>query len=291
MKNISVQTYVKLRNGVEMPLVGLGTFPLKGQELQETIRTALKIGYRNFDTASAYKNESDIGDTLHENSAIKDVFITTKLSRRDLYWSFRGRDIRYRSVCTSFKQACKRLKTTPDLYLLHQPYPNYVKLYKEMVHLYEKGDVRAIGVANFKRRHIEDLIKETGLIPHVNQIEINPYNSRKDLIDYCREKGIQVEAYSPFGCGIFTQDLLNESLLIDIAKYHHKSVAQIILRWIIQQNVIVIPRTSKPEKLLQNIQLFDFSLSDDEIGQIGALNKNLFTGHGKVRVEQDDMIV
>ncbi|MBR1630745.1 MAG: aldo/keto reductase, partial [Paludibacteraceae bacterium] len=96
---------------------------------------------------------------------------------------------------------------------------------------------------------------------------------------------------SHFGRGIFTQDLLNESLLIDIAKYHHKSVAQIILRWIVQQNVIVIPRTSKPEKLLQNIQLFDFSLSDDEIEQIEALNKNLFTGHGKVRVEQDDMIV
>lgn len=275
-----------------MPLVGLGTYPLKEDVLSRTLNTAFELGYRSIDTAFAYHNEETIGEVLQKSDSLgQQVFVTSKLSVNDLYLTLHGRHVvRKKSTKKSYTESCKRLqKSILDLYLLHQPYSNYIDIYEEMVRLYESGKVRAVGVANFKKRQIERIIEKTGIVPAVNQIEVNPYNTRKGLIAYCKEKGIQVVAYSPFGRGLLTKELMNEGVLVAIAQEKQKSVAQVILRWLIQQDIVVIPRTDKAEKLAQNIQIFDFHLAEEEMQQIDQLNRNLFTGLGKLRVEVDDL--
>ena len=267
--------HVCLNNGVKMPLVGLGTYPFQKKAVYQLIETAYDLGYRSFDTAWLYKNEIDIGAALKDLGVPRnEVFLTSKIHIDSLYWpryyyslSFGG--LKYKSVYTAYRDSCRRLGVDYlDLYLIHWPFPGYLKMWKEMTKLYDNKLVRAIGVSSFMPSHLDSL-KD-------NQIEMNPYNSRQDVVDYCKMHGILVEAYSPLGRGVYTKDLLSDSVISDIAANHSVSTAQVIVRWFVQRGIVAVPRTNKRTKLFQNISVFDFSLSDLEMRGIDGLNRDLF---------------
>mgnify|MGYP002622883234 CR=1 FL=1 len=275
MENISFQKYVKLRNGVEMPLVGLGTFPLKGQELKETLRTALRLGYRNFDTAHKYGNEADIGNFFAENGIErKSLFITSKYELAQFvgkkWWIFNyGKE----GFKKGYLNSCKRLQTDYlDLYMIHSPCKHYLEFYGELIKLHEAGKVRSIGMANCNVERLEEIKKEHGTLPMVNQIELHPFCQQRETVEYCKINHVVVEAYSPFAHGAIMQDLLNNQILKRIADDHGKTITQIILRWIVQQGIVALPRSSNPKHIKENVSVFDFSLTNEEMSQIYALD-------------------
>lgn len=274
---------VVLNNGIEMPLLGLGTWPFKGADLKRVLHSAYEIGYRSFDTAWLYKNEHDIGEFLSSRNIDRNqCFITSKLHIDDLYFCgyHRKFHLRYKGVKSAFRDSCRRLNTDYiDLYLLHWPFPGWQYMWEDLVELYNSGYIRAIGVSSFSESHIEELKKISGILPAVNQFEISPLNTRKELIKYCQENGIRVEAYSPFGRGKGTISIMEDNRLITLSAKYEKSVAQIVLRWFIQQGIIAIPRTDKVHKLQENIDIFDFILSDEDMAVVDSLNKNAFFGH------------
>ena len=166
-----------------------------------------------------------------------------------------------------------------DLYLIHWPFLNYEHLWEEVAKIYEKGLVKAIGVCSFEPEHLERLKQVSGIIPAVNQFEISPFNTRKPLIEYCKNNSIQVEAFSAFGVGRnkdVVPDIMSDKTLAEIAKVHDKTIAQVILRWLVQQDIIVIPRSKNPARQKENISVFDFELSDEEMGIIDGMNMNHF---------------
>lgn len=272
-----------LNNGVEMPLVGLGTWALPNDDLITIIKSAYDNGYRKLDTAVKYNNEQEIGNSIKKlNISRKDLFITTKLYGRNLY-NF-GRDyhpffhVQTKSIKRAFEESCKRLGTDYiDLYLIHWPYPEYIKFYLEIEKLYKDGRIKAIGVCSFQPKHIDDLMQKASILPAVNQIEISPYNNQKKIVEYCRSNNIQVEAYSSFGGDKKSQlFILEDPLLKDIARNHGKSVAQIINRWLVQQNIAILPRSKSTIHQNENISIFDFELSSEEMQYIFKLNKDIF---------------
>ena len=209
-------------------------------------------------------------------------FITTKLYGRTLY-NF-GRDyhpyihIQTKSIKKAFEESCKRLGTDYiDLYLIHWPYPEYIKFYLEIEQLYRDGRIKAIGVCSFQPQHIDDLMQKATILPAVNQIEISPYNKQERIIDYCRNHNIQVEAFSSFGGDKKAQlSILDDNSLKEIAMSHGKTVAQIINRWLVQQRIAVLPRSKSINHQKENIEIFDFELSAEEMQKIDSLNKNMF---------------
>jgi len=272
---------VTLNNGVEMPIVGMGTWPYKGNELKQVFRTAWELGYRAFDTASAYGNEQAIGEVMREMGIKRDeIFLTSKIAASNLLWHPRNRfglRIPIYSVAHAYEKSCRNLGVDYlDLYLIHWPYPGYQKMWKAMSKLYRQGRVRAIGVSSFMPLHLEDLRQVSDVVPVVDQVEMNPYNSRGDVVEYCQSHNIQPEAYSPLGRGMRTPLLLKEPTLVDIAAAHNVTPAQVILRWLTQRQVVVIPRSNKPEKLEQNFHCVDFDLTDAEMEAINALNVDDF---------------
>ena len=277
--------YVTLNNGVKMPMVGLGTHTLPHDGIKNIIKNAYEVGYRKFDTAWLYENEEVIGASIHDLGISRnDVFITTKLHNKDLYPLGYRKNIPmpHKSVKRAFFQACKRLKTDYiDLYLVHWPFPNYEYLWEEVVKLYEKGFVRAIGVSSFLEPHISRLSEISGVIPALNQYEINPFNTRRPLTSFCSERGIQVEAFATFGTTFrhdeASKDLLQEPALVDIAEKYNKTTSQVILRWAIQQGTTVVPRSKSKTHLLENLELFDFALDAEEMNIIYALNRDVFS--------------
>ncbi|MDQ7737335.1 aldo/keto reductase family protein [Prevotella corporis] len=282
--------YTLLNNGVKMPMVGLGTFPLKGKPLQELIKQTFDLGYTLYDTAWLYKNERDISIGINQNNINRDeLFLTSKLHINDLYYSFHPRfniRLRSKSVKKAFEKTCQRLGTDYlDLYLIHFPFDGFEWMWEELIQLYNERKVRAIGVSSFKPEHLKKLSEVSDILPAVNQIEISPYNTRKDIIEYCNQRNITVEAYSPFGRGMLTKQILSDPVLVDIAKEVDRSVAQVILRWLYQMHVISIPRSNKLFKLKQNINIFDFELNKKQMNCIDGLNKNLHTGGGFLRIE------
>lgn len=254
----------KLSNGVNMPSIGFGTYKLgEEQDVIDRVKLALKIGYRQIDTASFYGNEEGVGKGIAQSGVDrKDIFLVTKL------WND---DHGYEETINAFNKSIKKLRVDYlDLYLIHWPNKLNSETWRAFEDLYKEGKVRAIGVCNFKIGHLEELKKIAKIMPMVNQIEIHPCKTQKDIIEYCTENNIQVVAWGP----IMRGKIFSLPLMLDLAEKYNKSIAQITLRWHIQNGVIPIPKSSNEERIKANIDIFDFNLSNEDMKKIDSLNSN-----------------
>jgi diketogulonate reductase-like aldo/keto reductase len=269
LKNLTSTT--TLHNGVKMPWLGLGVFKMKdGEEAVSTVKAAIELGYRSIDTAAIYKNEAGVGQAIKEvNVPREELFITTKV------WnSNQG----YEKTLAAFAESIEKLGLDYiDLYLIHWPLPakgKYIDTWKALEKLYKDGKVRAIGVSNFHVPHLEDLIANCEVVPMVNQVEYHPRLTQTKLHEFCKENKIQLEAWSPLMQG----ELLGEATLAEIGQKYNKSVAQIILRWDVQNEVVTIPKSVKPERIKENSDIFDFELTTEEMTLINQLNEDRRVG-------------
>jgi len=265
-----------LNDGNTIPMVGLGTYELMGQEGVAAIITALSNGYRLFDTASFYKNEDVVGKGIKESGIARDeIFVTTKIWREYLGYERTKRE---------FEKSLKKLNLNyVDLLLIHWPanaknyddwqYTN-ATTWQAMEELKAEGKIKSIGVSNFWQEHLDALLLTANIIPAINQIEFHPGYWQADLVKYCQHKNIAVESWSPFARGT----VFNNEIFKKIATTHNKSTAQVCLKWIIQHNVIVIPKSATKSRMIENINLFDFELSDKEMKQIDELPEMGFSG-------------
>ena len=254
---------VRLNNGVMMPAVGFGVYQIPVDETEEIVNKALEVGYRMFDTASAYFNEEQVGKAI-ASSAIKreELFITTKL------WV---QDYEYEDALKAFDLSLHKLgRDYIDLYLLHKPYGNYYAAWRALEKLYKEGLIRAIGITSFSNERLLDLCLHNEVKPALNQIETNPFFQQHSANAFLKSEGIVHEAWAPFAEG--KNDIFNNEVLKLIAENHHKSVGSVILRWLNQRNIVVIPKTVRKERMIENFNIFDFTLSDDEMQAIAALN-------------------
>lgn len=268
--------YVTLRNGYKLPMIGFGTFPLKGKQLEDTIRMTSEAGYSLYDSAHLYKNEEDIGLCLKKGIIDREnVILTSKVQGLQFSGRRRWLYLDKISVEKAYRMSCRKFGVDNlDIYLLHSPSRGYVKAYNELIQLYNENKVRVIGVSNFDVSELKTLYKGCGEYPMINQIELHPYNTMKEIVEFCNAHNIQVEAYSPFGRGNIVTEIMNNPQLIEIAKAHGKTVGQVVLRWIVQQGIVTIPRSTNAERIKQNLEVFDFSLSDAEMQYIFSLNQN-----------------
>ncbi|MFD1065165.1 aldo/keto reductase [Oceanobacillus locisalsi] len=263
--------YVTLNNGLEMPQLGFGVWKVENQEAIPAVEHALKAGYRSLDTAKVYGNEEGVGQAI-ENSGVprEDIFLTTKV------WNA---DQGYEETLKAFDASLERLGTDyVDLYLIHWPAPDfdqYIDTYKAMEKIYKDGKAKAIGVCNFEVEHLDRLLNECEVVPAVNQVECHPYLQQKELRAFCRENGIYVEAYSPLMNG---KDVLEDEALTQLAEKKEKTIAQVILRWHLQSDLIVIPKSVTPSRIEANLEVFDFELDEEDIKIIDALDRNLRSG-------------
>ncbi|MEE4285651.1 MAG: aldo/keto reductase [Mariniphaga sp.] len=262
---MDISTKVKLNNGLEMPWLGLGVFRAEdGQEVENAVVAALKNGYRSIDTAAVYDNEKGVGTGI-KNSGVarKDIFLTSKV------WNS---DQGYKTTLKAFEKSLERLQTDYlDLYLIHWPKGKLsLDTWKAMEELYEKGLIRAIGVSNFLVHHLEDFLPECNVVPAVNQVEFHPELIQPELLEYCQEKGIQPEAWSP----IMKGKVLNIPVLQALAAKYKKTPVQIVLRWDIQKGVVTIPKSVHPDRIISNADIFDFELEDEDMAKIDRLDKN-----------------
>jgi diketogulonate reductase-like aldo/keto reductase len=270
MKNkININTKVKLNNGVEMPILGLGTSQIhSGTEAEEAVLYALKAGYRLIDTAEIYGNEEEVGKALYKSGITREeVFITTKL------WNS---DHGYGPAIAACERSLKRLGLSYiDLYLIHWPVKDLRnETWKAMETLLEEGKCRAIGVSNYMIWHLEELLNGSSTIPAVDQVEFSPYLYQKDLLKFCRSHEIQLEAYSPLTKGLKFSD----PELVSIATKYSKSPAQILIRWVLQRGIVTIPKSSKKERIDDNANVFDFTISSEDMRVLDSFNENLRTG-------------
>jgi len=267
----SMTEKVKLNNGTQMPWVGLGVFRMdNNDETQIVIEKALAMGYRHVDTAAIYENEEAVGRALKNSGIPRDeVFITTKV------WN---ENQRKGTAMKGFEESLIKLDVDyVDLYLIHWPVPGkFTDTWKVLEEIYQSGRAKAIGVSNFKKHHLEELKKVSTVTPAVNQIELHPYLTQDEDLDYCHQNDIRVEAWSPFAANKL--NLFEEKIIVNIANHHEKSPAQVILRWSHQRGVVVIPKSSNEKRLAENIDIFDFKLSEEEITRISSLNKNKRVG-------------
>ena len=258
-----------LSNGVEMPYLGLGVFQIgDGEEVYNAATTALEAGYRHIDTASLYGNEIGVGEAVRKSDISRqEIFVTSKV------WNS---DQGYENTLSAFEITMNKLQLDYlDLYLVHWPVKGKFKdTWKALEKLYREERVKAIGVSNFLKHHIEDLKTSLEIMPMVNQVEFHPYLVQQDLIDYCKENHIQYEAWSPLMQG----HILKDETLLQLASKYSKSAAQIILRWDLQKGVITIPKSSKKERIISNADIFDFELTTDDMAAIDALDKNYRSG-------------
>lgn len=265
----NLQSTTTLHNGVKMPWFGLGVFKVEeGPELVEAVKTAIKEGYRSIDTAAIYKNEEGVGQGIREGLKAagisrEDLFVTSKV------WNA---DFGYESTLEAYQTSLDKLGLDYlDLYLIHWPVKGkYIDTWKALETLYSENRVKSIGVSNFQIHHLEDVMKDAKIIPMVNQVEYHPKLSQTELLAYCQQHNIQLEAWSPLMQG----QLLEDSKLKEIAEEHGKSVAQVILRWDLQTGVVTIPKSTKEHRIIENSSIFDFELSIDEMEQIASLNEN-----------------
>ncbi|PXZ04292.1 aldo/keto reductase [Gilliamella apicola] len=271
IKNIS------LSNSVSIEQLGFGTFKIVDQqEANNAIMTALNDGYRSFDTAQLYNNEKILGEAfVNSGVARQELFLTTKVSNLN-----QGYELTLKSV----EQSLKDLQTDYlDLFLVHWPLKNYFfDTWKALEKIYETKMARAIGVCNFHQSHFELLKTQANIKPMINQIEIHPYLVQKELIEYLNKEQIAIEAWSPLARG----RVVDEPLLINIGKKYQKSASQVTLRWHVQKDLIVIPKSVNPQRIAENRQIFDFELTEDEMLQIDSLNENFRTGPNPDNVYQ-----
>jgi methylglyoxal/glyoxal reductase len=263
LKNL--QSKKTLHNGIEIPYVGLGVFQMKDpRETVEAVKTAIDSGYLSVDTAAVYENEESVGEGVKESRARReDLFITSKV------WNS---DQGYDTTLTAFETSLKKLDMDyMDLYLIHWPVEGkYNDTWKALERLYSEGLVKSIGVSNFHQHHLEDLMKNSNEKPVINQIECHPRLNQEKLRAFCQEENIAVEAWSPIAQG----RVLDEPTLKQIAEKHGKSSAQVILRWHLQNDVVIIPKSVHANRIKENADLFNFELSTDEMNQINDLNQD-----------------
>ncbi|CAH8770403.1 aldo/keto reductase [Paenibacillus dendritiformis] len=265
----NVQSRTRLNNGIDMPWMGLGVFKVEeGSELVEAVKAAVKYGYRSIDTAAVYANETSVGQGIREALAEnglnrEDLFVTSKV------WNA---DLGYESTLAAYETSLKKLGLDYlDLYLIHWPVAGkYKDAWRALEKLYKDGRVKSIGVSNFQVHHLEDLMKDAEIIPVVNQVEFHPLLNQKELRDFTKKHGIQLEAWSPLMQG----ELLNHPLLKEIADKYGKSITQVILRWDLQHGVVTIPKSTKEHRIVENASLFDFELSPEDMDRIDGLNEN-----------------
>ncbi|MCP5101043.1 MAG: aldo/keto reductase [Chloroflexi bacterium] len=256
---------VTLNNGLQMPLLGLGVFQsLDGQEVENAIRWALAAGYRSIDTAAMYNNEVGVGRAVTDSDVPRDeIFVTTKV------WN---RDQGYDSTLKAFDMSMRKLGLeTLDLYLVHWPVAGkYKETWRALESLYESGRVKAIGVSNFLVSHLEDLLHDATVVPMVNQIEFHPYLQSPELVQLCQEKGIVVEAWSP----IMKGRVMDVPELVQLGETYGKTAVQITLKWMLQRSIITIPKSSKQDRIQDNADLYDFTLTAADIELINGLDRN-----------------
>ena len=269
---------VTLNNGVEMPILGFGVYQIPLDETEAAVSSALEAGYRHLDTAASYGNEEAVGRAVHASGLARDeLFITTKL-----WIQGPGEDRASRAFDTSLE----RLGTDyVDLYLIHQPLGDYYSSWRTMERIYADGGARAIGVSNFHPDRLVDLILNNEATPAVNQIEVHPFHQRNEDQTIMRARGVQVESWGPFAEG--KNGLFTNPMLTDIGTVHGKSVGQVVLRWLIQRDIVVIPKSVHPERMAENIDVFDFTLTQDEMARIATLD----TGHSQFFDHRDPAMV
>lgn len=254
---------VRLNNGVMMPAIGFGVFQIPASETEKVASDALEVGYRMIDTASSYFNEEQVGNAIrHSGLKREELFITTKL------WV---QDYEYENALRAFDKSLKLLGLDYiDLYLLHKPYGNYYAAWRAAERLYKEGRIRAIGVTSFSSERLQDLFLHNEIKPAVNQLETHPFFQQKAANMFLQQEGIQHEAWAPFAEG--KNDIWNNPVLKAIAEKHGRTVGQVVLRWLNQRNVVVIPKTVRKERMIENLNSFDFTLSPCEMETIAKLD-------------------
>lgn len=265
--------YVTLNNGIKMPQLGFGVFQIPdGKDTEQAVTDALEVGYRSIDTASSYGNEASVGTAIKNSGIPRDeIFITTKL------WVS---DVSYDGAKRAFEQSCKKLGVDYiDLYMIHQPINDIFGAWRAMEELYEQGVIRALGVANFYPDMLANLILFTDVEPAVNQVEANVFFQQWQAQKYMNSKGVAMEGWAPFAEG--KNDLFHNEILSTIAKAHDRSIAQVVLRWLLQRGIICIPKSVKKDRMQQNFDVFDFELSQEEMDLIKTLDtdKSQFFDH------------
>jgi len=269
--------YVKLNNGLEMPILGFGVYQIPKEDTKRCVLDAIKTGYRGIDTAQSYFNEQEVGDAIIEAAktlgvAREELFITTKI------WID---NYGYEKCKASFNESLAKLQTEYiDLVLLHQPFSDYYGAYRALEELYAEGKIKAIGVSNFYPDRLADMcLFGRKVIPAVNQVEVNPFNAQYEAQEVMDKYGVKMEAWAPFGEG--RKDMFTNETLVKIGEKYNKSAAQVILRWLIQRGVIVNCKSTHIERMQENFDVFDFELSDSDMGKIRDLNTNdsLFFNH------------
>jgi diketogulonate reductase-like aldo/keto reductase len=255
---------VKLNNGVEIPILGFGVFQITDPvECERSVVEAIHAGYRHIDTAASYQNEEAVGRGIRRSGiAREEMFITTKL-----WIQSQG----YEGTLKAFERSLKRLQLDYiDLYLIHQPYGDVYGEWRAMEELYQQGKTRAIGVSNFQPDRIMDLIIHNGITPAVNQIEVNPFQQQIDTQKFLQDNGVMVEAWAPFAEG--RNGIFQTQVLLSIAARHNRSVAQVILRWLVQRGIIALAKSTRKERMIENISVFDFELGAEDVAAIATLD-------------------
>lgn len=272
MSNHAVPS-VTLNNGVAMPILGFGVFQIPPEATERAVADALAAGYRHLDTAAAYGNEEAVGRAIRSSGIARDeLFVTTKLWIQDAPAE--------QNTKRAFDASLRRLGLDfVDLYLIHQPYGDLYGEWRAMQDLHRQGLIRAIGVSNLYPDRLVDLIDHNEITPAVNQIETHPFFQRADYQELMRERGVQIESWGPLAEG--RNDLFSDPTLTAIGRAHGKSVAQVVLRWLIQREVVVIPKSVRPERMRENLDVFDFRLSEEDMGRIAAMDtgRSLFFDH------------
>lgn len=255
---------VKLNNGIEMPILGFGVFQIPNLgECEKSVSDALEVGYRLIDTAASYQNESAVGNAIRSSGiAREDLFITTKL------WI---QSDGYEGTKRAFDKSLNELQLDYlDLYLIHQPYGDVYGSWRAMEELYKAGKVRAIGVSNFHPDRLMDLMVHNEIVPAVNQVETHPFHQQIDNQQFMLENNVQIESWGPFAEG--RNNLFQNELLSSIGEKYHKSIAQVVLRWLTQRGVVAIPKSIRKERMAENFNIFDFELSQEEMELIKTLD-------------------
>lgn len=259
--------YKLLNNDLSIPQLGYGVWKIPNEEAAQAVENACDAGYRLIDTAKVYGNEQGVGKALAKNNISREeLFITTKL------WNS---DQGYDNTLKAFDESLGKLALDyVDLYLIHWPtpaYDEYVETYKALERLYKDGRTKSIGVCNFDIEHLQRLIDECDVVPAINQVECHPYLQQKELKEFCKEHGILLEAYSPLMNGT---KVLDDPVIKEIAKQYDKTPAQVILRWHLQSDVVVIPKTVTPSRMQENLDVFDFELNETDMEKIAKLDRN-----------------
>jgi 2,5-diketo-D-gluconate reductase A len=264
--------FVTLNNGINMPAIGFGVFQIPAEQTEQAVYDALTIGYRLIDTAASYLNEEAVGRAIKRSRIPRDeLFITSKI------WV---KDVNYEGAKKAFQRSIDKLQLDYlDLYLLHQPYNDVFGAWRALEELHEAGKIKAIGVSNFTAAKLVDFIINNRITPMVNQIEIHPFNQQVEAIKIMQEYKVQPEGWAPFAEG--RQNLFTNEILTEIGKQYGKTVGQVVLRWNVQRGIVVIPKSVRKERMIENFNIFDFELSNDDMVKIKTLDENkvLFVNH------------